>query len=120
MAVNLATRASGAARNLLEYSNHPGGTYWSELRKQHGYKKPHNIKTWCLGNEMDGSWQIGQKTAHEYGRLAAETGKAMKLVDPNIELVSSGRDRKSTRLNSSHVSISYAVFCLKKKKRKLI
>ena len=90
MAVNLGTRGIDAARNLLEYCNHPGGTYWSELRKQHGYKKPHNIKTWCLGNEMDGSWQIGQKTAHEYGRLAAETGKAMKLVDPNIELVSSG------------------------------
>src|SRR5215510_15419021 len=29
-----------------------------------------------------------------------------------------GRDRKSTRLNSSHVAISYAVFCLKKKKKK--
>ncbi|MCM3739996.1 alpha-N-arabinofuranosidase [Oceanobacillus luteolus] len=90
MAVNLGTRGIDAARNLLEYSNHPGGTYWSELRKQHGYEEPHNIKTWCLGNEMDGPWQIGQKTAHEYGRLAAETGKVMKLVDPTIELVSCG------------------------------
>lgn len=90
MAVNLGTRGIDAARNLLEYCNHPGGTFWSELRKEHGYEQPHNIKVWCLGNEMDGPWQIGQKTAHEYGRLAAETGKVMKLVDPTIELVSCG------------------------------
>jgi len=90
MAVNLGTRGIDAARNLLEYSNHPGGTYWSDLRKSHGYEAPHNIKTWCLGNEMDGPWQVGHKTAHEYGRIAKETAKAMKLVDPTIELVACG------------------------------
>ncbi|WP_455662062.1 arabinosylfuranosidase ArfA [Pradoshia sp.] len=90
MAVNLGTRGIDAARNLVEYCNHPGGTYWSDLRKEHGYKDPHQIKVWCLGNEMDGPWQIGMKTAYEYGRLAAETAKAMKLVDPSIELVSCG------------------------------
>ena len=90
MAVNLGTRGIEAARNLLEYCNHSGGTYWSDLRKEHGYEEPHNIKTWCLGNEMDGSWQIGQKTADEYGRIATETAKVMKLVDPSIELVTCG------------------------------
>lgn len=90
MAVNLGTRGVDAARNLLEYCNHPGGSYWSDLRKAHGYDAPHKIKTWCLGNEMDGPWQIGQKTAAEYGRLAYETAKAMRLVDPDIELVSCG------------------------------
>lgn len=90
MAVNLGTRGVDAARNLIEYTNHPGGTYWSDLRKSHGYEKPHNIKTWCLGNEMDGPWQIGSKTAYEYGRIAQETAKAMKLVDPDIELVACG------------------------------
>ncbi|BAM48281.1 arabinosylfuranosidase ArfA [Amphibacillus xylanus] len=90
MAVNLGTRGIDAARNLLEYTNHPGGTYWSDLRRSHGYEEPHNIKTWCLGNEMDGPWQIGHKTAYEYGRIANETGKAMKLVDPTIELVACG------------------------------
>ncbi|MBP1969287.1 alpha-N-arabinofuranosidase [Virgibacillus natechei] len=90
MAVNLGTRGIDAARNLVEYTNHPGGTYWSDLRKSHGYEQPHNIKTWCLGNEMDGPWQVGQKTAYEYGRIAKETGKAMKLVDPTIELVACG------------------------------
>lgn len=90
MAVNLGTRGIDAARNLIEYCNHPGGTYWSDLRIKHGYKTPHKIKTWCLGNEMDGPWQIGHKTADEYGRLAIETAKAMRLVDPDIELVSCG------------------------------
>ncbi|GIP21584.1 alpha-N-arabinofuranosidase [Paenibacillus sp. J22TS3] len=90
MAVNLGTRGVDAARNLLEYCNHPEGSYWSDLRRRHGYEQPHGVKTWCLGNEMDGPWQIGQKTPQEYGRLAYETGKAMRLVDPSIELVSCG------------------------------
>ncbi|MBW7452592.1 alpha-N-arabinofuranosidase [Paenibacillus sepulcri] len=90
MAVNLGTRGIDAARNLLEYCNHPGGTYWSDLRKQHGCETPHGIKMWCLGNEMDGPWQIGHKTAEEYGRLAAETAKVMKIVDPGIELIACG------------------------------
>ncbi|MFA9455645.1 alpha-N-arabinofuranosidase [Halalkalibacter sp. AB-rgal2] len=90
MAINLGTRGIDAARNFIEYCNHPGGTYWSDLRKEHGYEQPHNIKTWCLGNEMDGPWQVGHKTADEYGRLAQETAKAMRLVDPSIELVACG------------------------------
>jgi alpha-N-arabinofuranosidase len=90
MAVNLGTRGIEQARNLLEYCNHPGGTYWSDLRCKHGFAEPHKIKTWCLGNEMDGPWQIGHKTADEYGRLAVETAKTMRLVDPTIELVACG------------------------------
>jgi alpha-N-arabinofuranosidase len=90
MAVNLGTRGADAARNLVEYCNHPSGTYWSDLRRAHGYGNPHNIKVWCLGNEMDGPWQICHKTAEEYGRLACETAKVMKWVDPTIELVACG------------------------------
>ena len=60
------------------------------MRIRNGRKDPYNIKLWCLGNEMDGEWQVGQKTMTEYGRLAAETGKAMKLIDPEISLVSCG------------------------------
>ena len=90
MAVNLGTRGTADACNLLEYCNHPSGTKYSDLRIRHGVKDPHNIKVWCLGNEMDGSWQIGHKTMEEYGRLAEETAKAMKLIDPTIELVSCG------------------------------
>ncbi len=90
MAVNLGTRGIEAACNLLEYCNHPSGTKYSDLRISHGVKEPHNIKVWCLGNEMDGPWQTGHKTALEYGRLADETAKAMKQIDPSLELVVCG------------------------------
>ena len=90
MAVNLGSRGVSAAKNLLEYCNFKGGTYWSDRRRENGHEAPHAIKTWCLGNEMDGPWQIGGKTAHEYGRLACETAKVMKWLDPTIELVLCG------------------------------
>ena len=90
MAVNLGTRGIEEACALLEYCNHPGGTALSDLRSRHGRKEPFDIKMWCLGNEMDGDWQIGHKTMEEYGRLAAETARAMKMIDPSIELVSCG------------------------------
>ncbi|APU12860.1 MULTISPECIES: alpha-N-arabinofuranosidase [Actinoalloteichus] len=90
MAVNLGTRGVEAARQLVEYSNHPGGTELSDLRRAHGDEKPFDIRLWCLGNELDGPWQIGHKTAEEYGRLAAETAKAMRLVDPDLRLVACG------------------------------
>jgi len=90
MTINLGSQGIDAARNIVEYCNHPGGTYWSDLRKKHGFNKPHNIKTWCLGNEMDSPWQIGHKTANEYGRIASEAAKVMKWIDPKIELVACG------------------------------
>ena len=45
---------------------------------------------WCLGNEMDGPWQVGHMSAAEYGALAARTAAAMKMVDPTLELVACG------------------------------
>lgn len=90
MAVNLGTRGIDAARALVEYCNIPGGTAWSDLRVEHGTRDPHGVRLWCLGNEMDGPWQTGHTTAREYGRLAAEAGKAMRQVDPSIELVACG------------------------------
>ena len=90
LAVNLGTRGPDAARNLVEYCNHPGGTAWSELRRSHGREQPHGVRFWCLGNEMDGPWQMGAKTPSEYGRVAAETAKMMKWVDPSIELAACG------------------------------
>ena len=90
MALNLGTRGIADACNLLEYCNHPSGTKYSDMRIAHGIKDPMNIKVWCLGNEMDGPWQLGHKTMEEYGRLAEETAKAMKIIDPSIELVSCG------------------------------
>ena len=89
-AVNLGTRGADAARNVVEYCNHPGGSAWSDLRRKNGEENPFGIKLWCLGNEMDGPWQMGHKTAVEYGRAAAEAGRVMKWVDPSIELVACG------------------------------
>jgi alpha-N-arabinofuranosidase len=89
-AVNLGTKGIEEARNIVEYCNHEGGTYWSDLRKKNGADGPFKIKTWCLGNEMDGPWQEGAKTAEEYGRIAAEAAKVMKWVDESIELVACG------------------------------
>ena len=89
-AVNLGTRGPDEARNVVEYCNHKGGSYWSDLRIKNGKKDPLGIRLWCLGNEMDGPWQMGQKTAYEYGRVANEAAKVMKWVDPSIELVACG------------------------------
>lgn len=95
MAVNLGTRGADAARNLVEYCNYPKGTYWSDLRRKNGSEEPYKIKTWCLGNEMDGTWQICHKTPEEYGRLAVESGRLMKKVDKDIELVLCGSSNTS-------------------------
>ncbi len=97
LAVNLGTRGPEQAQELVEYCNHPGGTYWSDWRKSHGYADPHNVKLWCLGNEMDGPWQMGSKTAFEYGRIANEAGKLMKWTDPSIEMVLCGSSGRGMR-----------------------
>ncbi len=90
LAVNLGTRGPEAARNLVEYCNHPSGSAWSDLRRAHGYEQPHAVKLWCLGNEMDGPWQMGHKTAEEYGRVACEAAKLMKWTDPSVQVVACG------------------------------
>ncbi|MCT2593201.1 alpha-N-arabinofuranosidase [Streptomyces sp. N2-109] len=90
MAVNLGTRGVAEALELQEYVNHPSGTALSDLRAAHGNEAPFGIRLWCLGNEMDGPWQTGHKTAEEYGRLAAETARAMRQIDPDVELVACG------------------------------
>ena len=95
LAVNLGSRGLDAARHLVEYCNFPGGTQWSDLRRANGHPDPHNVKVWCLGNEMDGPWQIGHRTADEYGRIAVETAKVMKWVDPTLELVACGSSNRS-------------------------
>ncbi|MAM62950.1 alpha-N-arabinofuranosidase [Maritimibacter sp. UBA3975] len=90
LAVNLGSRGLDEARAFVEYVNHPGGTYWSDLRRENGREAPWGVKMWCLGNEMDGPWQIGQKTADEYGRIAFETAKALRAYDKSLELVVCG------------------------------
>jgi alpha-N-arabinofuranosidase len=95
MAVNLGTRGMVEALELLEYANHPHGTQLSDQRIEHGAKEPHNIRMWCLGNEMDGPWQLGHKSADEYGRLAAETARGMRQFEGDLELVACGSSGRS-------------------------
>lgn len=90
LAVNLGSRGLDSARSFVEYTNHPGGTYWSDLRKKNGRADPWNVRLWCLGNEMDGPWQVGHKSAAEYGHLANETAKAMRAFDDTLELIVCG------------------------------
>ena len=95
LGVNLGTRGPDEAREYLEYCNHSEGTRLSELRAAHGYREPHAVKFWCLGNEMDGPWQICHKTADEYGRIAREAAKVMKWVDPTIQVSVCGSSGRS-------------------------
>ena len=90
LAVNLGTRGAEAARNLVEYCNAPAGSRFADWRVANGHPDPHGVRLWCLGNEMDGPWQIGHTSAIEYARLAAEAGRAMRRADPSIELVACG------------------------------
>ena len=115
-AVNLGTRGPEQARDVVEYANHRGNSKFSDMRIANGLSDPIGIKLWCLGNEMDGPWQMGQKTAFEYGRVANEAAKMMKWVDPSIELVACGSsgsgmptfgDWELTMLNECYENIDY-------------
>ncbi|MGR6917838.1 alpha-N-arabinofuranosidase [[Actinomadura] parvosata] len=94
MAVNLGTRGIEEAAALVEYCNGREGTRWADLRRANGSADPYRVPLWCLGNEMDGAWQIGHTGAAAYGALAREAGKAMKLVDPTIELALCGSSNR--------------------------
>jgi alpha-L-arabinofuranosidase len=90
MGLNFGTGSAEMAAALVEYCNVDKGTRWSDLRRQHGYEEPHNVKYWCLGNEMDGPWQIGHMSAHEYGEKAADAARQMRVIDPSLKLIACG------------------------------
>ena len=88
--LNFGTASAEDAAALVEYCNVPKGTKWSELRRSHGYDQPHDVKYWCVGNEMDGPWQIGHMPAREYGIKARDAALQMRAVDPTVKLVACG------------------------------
>lgn len=87
LAVNMGTGTPKDAAEMVEYSNFSKGTALSDLRRKNGQDAPYNVKLWCVGNEMDGPWQVGQLSAEDYGKKARESAKMMKLVDNTIETV---------------------------------
>jgi alpha-N-arabinofuranosidase len=90
LAVNLGTRGVAEALDLLEYANVRSGTRWSDARVRHGREASYDVRMWCLGNEMDGPWQIGHRSADDYGKLASQTAKAMRQLDDRVQLVVCG------------------------------
>ena len=90
LGVNMGTGSIQDAANLLEYCNAPTGTQYADMRAANGSADPYGVKYWCLGNEMDGQWQIGHLDAAAYGTKAREAAKLMSLHDPNIELILCG------------------------------
>ena len=90
LTANLGTGTPEEARNWVEYCNCPAGTRYAELRAAGGHADPYAVKLWCLGNEMDGPWQLGHVPAAEYAIRAQQAAKMMKDADPSIELVACG------------------------------
>jgi len=90
MGLNLGTGTPEQAAALVEYCNVEKGTEWSDLRRKHGYAEPYKVQNWCLGNEMDGPWQIGHMTATEYGMKAQDAARQMHAVDPSLRLIACG------------------------------
>ena len=90
LGMNFGTGSVEMAVAYVEYCNFERGTRWSDLRRAHGYEKPHNVRYWCLGNEMDGPWQIGRLQAREYGRKARDAAQQMRGIAPNLQLIACG------------------------------
>jgi alpha-L-arabinofuranosidase len=90
LGMNFGTGSVEMAIAYVEYCNYDRGTKWSDLRRSHGVDKPHNVRYWCLGNEMDGPWQIGQMQAREYGRKARDAARQMRVIDGNLQLIACG------------------------------
>lgn len=101
MAVNMGTGTIKDAARLVEYCNHAGGTEFSEMRKSNGASAPYGVKYWCVGNEMDGDWQIGHLNAEEYGRKALEAAKVMRWS--NGEADASAQNRLKLIVSGSSV-----------------
>jgi alpha-N-arabinofuranosidase len=90
LGMNFGTGSAEMAVAYVEYCNLDRGTKWSELRRSHGYEQPHGVRYWCLGNEMDGPWQIGQLQAREYGRKARDVARQMRVIDRGVQLIACG------------------------------
>jgi alpha-N-arabinofuranosidase len=90
LTINLGTGTPEEARNWVEYCNSPAGTRYADMRVANSSQEPYRVKLWCLGNEMDGPWQLGHVPADQYASRAQQAAKMMKDTDPTIEMVVCG------------------------------
>jgi alpha-L-arabinofuranosidase len=90
LGLNLGTGTPEQAAALVEYCNIDRGTHWSDLRRKNGIAEPYKVEKWCLGNEMDGPWQIGHMSATEYGMKAQDAARQMRYIDPSLKLIACG------------------------------
>jgi len=108
LTANLGSGSPEEAAAWLEYCNAASGTRWSSLRREHGSPEPWGVRLWCLGNEMDGPWQIGHTTAENYADRARQTARMLKALDPGVECVACGSsgDGMSTYLEWDRMVLS--------------
>src|SRR5438067_9885377 len=106
MAIELAPRRADEDRDHVEEIDRP-------VRND----RPRNERDAVLPREDDRADAIAPAGQPIRESVAREEERAEER-EPHDRAAPRALDRKSTRLNSSHVSISYAVFCLKKKKKK--
>ena len=88
--LNLGTGTWTDAQQWVEYVNGDQDTEIVSLRKKNGREKPWKVKYWGLGNEMDGPWQMGHRSAADYGAFALETAKLVRLTDKDTKLIAAG------------------------------
>ena len=95
MGVNLGTNGLKEALDLIEYTNVDAKSKWAQERVKNGNPEPYDIKVWCLGNEMDGPWQLGHKNAEDYATLAADVARGMRQIGEDLQLVACGSSNRS-------------------------
>jgi len=95
LAVNLGTNGLKEALNLIEYTNVDARSKWAQKRVQNGRLQPYGVKVWCLGNEMDGPWQLGHKSAEDYATVAADVARGMLQISDEIELIACGSSNRA-------------------------
>ncbi|KAI6355380.1 hypothetical protein MCOR25_008221 [Pyricularia grisea] len=96
IALNFGTGTLDEAMGWLEYCNSSADSHYANLRRQNGRDKPYNVKYWALGNECYGDWQVAQMNKEDYAKKAWQWAKALKLIDPTIQLILCGENGYST------------------------
>lgn len=83
---NAGTGTSEEMSDWVEYCNLEREGRYAKWRSENGHPRPYGVKYWSIGNENYGDWEIGAKSAQQWGRLVKESAKMIKHIDPTTEL----------------------------------